>query len=107
MAALLGEEAREKLGGEVTIDTMRPMQAFDAGGRARAMATIVVAMPRAKAAGLAPGALGAALRLVAWSAEGCLLTRATLTLRRPQTHGHPIPNGTRRVPVARTPVSKS
>src|SRR3546814_7369654 len=69
MAALLGEEASEKLGGEVTIDTMRPMQAFDAGGRARAMATIVEAMSRAKEAGLAPGDLGAALRLVDWRSE--------------------------------------
>src|SRR3546814_13366733 len=87
MAALLGEEASEKLGGEVTIDTMRPMQAFDAGGRARAMATIVEAMSRAKEAGLAPGDLGAALRLVDWSAEGWMLTRATLPARRLKVAG--------------------
>src|SRR3546814_8109562 len=61
---------------------MGPMQAFDAGGRARAMATIVEAMSRAKEAGLAPGDLGAALRLVDWSAEGLMLTRATLPARR-------------------------
>src|SRR3546814_11648215 len=66
---------------------MRPMQAFDAGGRARAMATIVEAMSRAKDAGLAPGDLGAALRLVDWSAEGRMLTLATLPARRIKVSG--------------------
>src|SRR3546814_18249733 len=62
MAALLGEEASQKLGGEVTIDTLRPMQAFDAGRLVRAIATIVDAMSRAKAAGPRPADLGQARR---------------------------------------------
>lgn len=67
IALLLAEEASEKLGATVTIDTVRPLQAFDAGGRARAVSTIIEAMARAKEAGLAPGDLGAALRLVDWT----------------------------------------
>jgi hypothetical protein len=63
---LLAEEASEKFGSAVTIDTTRPLQAYDAGGRARALATIIEAMSTARQAGLAPGDLGAALELVAW-----------------------------------------
>ncbi|MCB1489028.1 MAG: phage portal protein [Bauldia sp.] len=67
IAALVAEEASEKFGSPVDLDVIRPLQAFDAGGRARAVATMVEAMARAKEAGLAPGDLGAALRLVDWS----------------------------------------
>ncbi|MCT8999115.1 phage portal protein [Chelativorans intermedius] len=63
IAVLLAEEASEKLGATVEIDTMRPLQAFDAGGRARALATIVQALAQAKEAGVDPGA---ALKLVDW-----------------------------------------
>jgi hypothetical protein len=56
MAALVSQEATEKLGQDVSIDVMRPLQAYDAGGRSRALATIVEAMARAKEVGLAPGA---------------------------------------------------
>ena len=66
MAELLAAEASEKLGGEITIDVLTPLQAFDAGGSARALATIVSAMAEAKAAGLSPGDLGAALAMVDW-----------------------------------------
>jgi hypothetical protein len=66
IAMLLAEEAAEKLGGEVSIDVLRPVQAFDAGGRARALATIVQALAQAKEAGLAPGDMNAALTLVNW-----------------------------------------
>lgn len=66
IAMLLAEEASEKLGGDVLIDLMRPVQAFDAGGRARALATIVQAFAQAKEAGLAPGDMNAALTLVNW-----------------------------------------
>jgi portal protein len=66
IAVLLAEEATDKLGSTVEIDTVRPLQAFDAGGRARAVATMVEAMARAKESGLAPGDVGAALRLVDW-----------------------------------------
>lgn len=66
IAELLAAEASEKLGSPVQIDTVRPLQAYDAGGRARAVSTIIEAMARAKEAGLAPGDLAAALRLVDW-----------------------------------------
>ena len=48
------------------IDLLRPVQAFDAGGRARALTTIVEAMAKAKEAGLSPGDMNAALTLVNW-----------------------------------------
>jgi hypothetical protein len=32
VAALTGQEASDKLGGPVSLDVMRPLQAFDAGG---------------------------------------------------------------------------
>lgn len=66
IAMLLSEEASEKLGAEIMIDVMRPVQAFDAGGRARALSTIVEALAKAKEAGLAPGDMNAALTLVNW-----------------------------------------
>lgn len=52
VAALIAEEASAKLGGEVTIDLTRPLQAYDAGGRARALATLVQAAAQAKEAGI-------------------------------------------------------
>ena len=52
VAALMAQEASDKLGTAVTIDVMRPLQAFDAGGRARAMSQIVEAMALAKEAGV-------------------------------------------------------
>jgi hypothetical protein len=52
IAALAAEEASAKLGGKVTIDLTRPLQAYDAGGRARALATLVQAAAQAKEAGI-------------------------------------------------------
>ncbi|WP_255440745.1 hypothetical protein [Paracoccus sp. MC1854] len=66
LAELLGEEVTEKLGVPVMIDTLRPVQAFDVGGRARALGAIVDAMARGKKAGLSPQELGAALTQVNW-----------------------------------------
>jgi hypothetical protein len=66
IAALLAEEASEKLGSTVDIDVMGPTQAFDAGGSARALATIVQAYAQAKEAGLAPGVVDAALARLDW-----------------------------------------
>ena len=63
IAALLAEEASEKLATPVSIDTMRPLQAFDAGGRARAAAGIIQALAMAKEAGVDPDQ---AMRLVNW-----------------------------------------
>jgi len=66
LAALLAEEASEKLGGAVSIDVMRPMQAFDAGGRARALSAIVQTLALAKEAGVDPSE---AFKLVDWEPD--------------------------------------
>ena len=68
IAALLADEATAKLGQPVSIDTLEPLQAFDAGGRARALSAIVKTMAEAKKAGLAPGDLSAAFSMVDWKA---------------------------------------
>ena len=54
MADAMAEEASAKLGTAVSLDVMRPLQAFDAGGRARAAAGIVQALAQAKEAGVDP-----------------------------------------------------
>ena len=64
LAMLWGEEASAKLGADVMIDTMRPLQAYDVGGRARALSTIIKALAEAKTAGIAPADLNQALTLV-------------------------------------------
>jgi len=69
IAELLAEEATAKLGGEVRIDTLRPLQAFDAGGRARALSAIIGAMAQAKEAGLHPAAASEAFKLVDWKGQ--------------------------------------
>lgn len=66
IAALLAEEATAKLGTAVDIDVLRPVQAFDVSGRARALSTIVQALAQAKEAGLDGEALNKALTLVNW-----------------------------------------
>jgi hypothetical protein len=66
IAVLLAEEASAKLGGSVTVDVIKPLQAFDAGGRARAFATMVQALVAAKDAGLDPDAIEAALAKLDW-----------------------------------------
>lgn len=63
MAEGMAEEATDKLGNTVTLDVMRPLQAFDAGGRARTVMALVKAMAEAKAAGVDPST---ALNLVDW-----------------------------------------
>ena len=64
IAMLIAEEASAKLGGDVQIDTLRPLQAYDAGGRARAFSGMIEGLARAKEAGLTPGEVEAALRVV-------------------------------------------
>jgi hypothetical protein len=66
ITALIGQEVSEKLGVAVNLDVLRPTQSFDAGGRARALATVVEALARAKEAQIAPADLNAALALVNW-----------------------------------------
>ena len=61
IASLLAEEASEKFGGAVTLDVMTPLQAYDAGGRARALSATVAALKEAKEAGLSDSAITAAL----------------------------------------------
>lgn len=66
IAMLIGEETGRKLGSDVMIDTLRPIQAFDSGGRARAFSTIVQALATAKEAGIDGSTLNDALTLVNW-----------------------------------------
>ncbi|WP_425050746.1 phage portal protein [Psychromarinibacter sp. S121] len=63
IAAQMADEASSKLGAQVRIDTLRPLQAFDAGGRARAITAIVGALAQAKEAGVDPAK---ALELTGW-----------------------------------------
>ncbi len=66
MCELLAEEVSAKLGGKVVIDVGRPLQAFDAGGRARALLGLIEAMGRAKELGLSADQLDQALLAVNW-----------------------------------------
>jgi hypothetical protein len=66
VAEFIAAEAKEKLGGEITLDCLTPTQAFDAGGRARALTTIIQAMAAIKEAGLPPSTLDDALKALAW-----------------------------------------
>ncbi len=66
IAALIAEEASEKLGGHVDIDVMGPTQAFDAGGSARAFATLIQGLAMAKEAGVDAQA---ALAMLDWSTK--------------------------------------
>jgi hypothetical protein len=66
IAQVMAEECSAKLGSKVEIDVMRPVQAFDVGGRARALSTIIEAMARAKEAGLSAQEFDVAAKLVNW-----------------------------------------
>lgn len=63
IAAVIAEEATQKFGSEVSIDVMRPLQAYDAGGRARALSGIIGALAQAKEAGIDPEQAMALLNL--------------------------------------------
>lgn len=67
IATTIAEEASDKLGAEIVLDVMRPLQAFDAGGRARALSAIVQTLALAKETGVDPEA---ALKLVDWKENG-------------------------------------
>lgn len=67
LAVLIAQEATEKLGSAITMDVVRPLQAFDAGGRARAFAAMVKALAEAKAAGLDPQAVEDSLSFIDWA----------------------------------------
>ena len=66
LAELLAEEVSAKLGTGVQIDMMRPLQAFDTGGKARALGAIIKAMAEAKEQGIDPAQ---ALALVDWQGK--------------------------------------
>lgn len=69
IAMLMAEEATEKLGGRILIDVVRPMQAYDAGGKARALATMIEALARAREAGIEGATLQDALAFIDWHDE--------------------------------------
>lgn len=62
IAAMIAAEAGEKLGTDVSIDVMQPLQAYDAGGRARALNGVIAAMATAKEAGLSDEQTALALK---------------------------------------------
>lgn len=66
IAALVSEEASEKLGSTVKLDVIRPTQSYDAGGRARALGTIIEGLARAKESGISPSDINDAWSLVDW-----------------------------------------
>jgi hypothetical protein len=63
---VLSEEASAKLGTDVKIDALTPLQAFDQGGSARAVATLVEAAARAKEAGLSDATVAAIMARMDW-----------------------------------------
>lgn len=67
IAELLAEEASQKLGATVAIDVLTPLQAFDAGGSARAAQGIIQALAQAKEAQLSPAEVQAAFGAVDWA----------------------------------------
>jgi len=69
IAMLMAEEVTGKLGNRVLIDVVRPMQAYDAGGKARALATMIEALARAKEAGIEGATLQDALNFIDWADE--------------------------------------
>jgi phage portal protein BeeE len=70
IAALIAQEATAKLGADVSIDVMRPLQAYDAGQRARAMQGVVEALNAAKENGLTDEQVSAAAKFAGIPSEG-------------------------------------
>lgn len=69
IAGIMAEEATAKLGATVSIDVVRPMQAFDAGGKARALATMIQALAQARESGIEGATLQDALSFIDWHDE--------------------------------------
>jgi hypothetical protein len=63
LANLIAAEASEKLDLKITLDVLQPLQAFDAGGRARTVSAIVQAFATAKESGVEAEE---AMKLVNW-----------------------------------------
>lgn len=66
IALLVADEATAKLGQTVKLDVVRPMQAFDHGGKARAFGAMLQAYATAKEAGLDGAALQDAMTFIDW-----------------------------------------
>ncbi len=66
IARAISRETSEKTGLPVEIDVMRPLQAFDAGGRARAFSTLIGALSEAKQNDLDPAQVTSLGRLIDW-----------------------------------------
>lgn len=62
VAALIAQEATDKLGSTVNLDVLGPLQAYDAGGRARALKGAIDAIAAAREAGLSEEQVSAAAR---------------------------------------------
>ena len=62
IAAQVAQEATDKLGTAVELDVMQPVQAYDAGGRARAMKGMVEGIAMAKQAGLSDDEMAAVMK---------------------------------------------
>lgn len=69
IAAMIAAEATAKLDAAVTIDTLRPLQAYDAGGRARALSGIIQGLAQARESGLSDEQITAALSFAGVNAE--------------------------------------
>lgn len=69
IAGIMADEATAKIGTNVSIDVVRPMQAFDAGGKARALATMIQALAQAREAGIEGATLQDALSFIDWHDE--------------------------------------
>lgn len=67
IANIMAEEVTDKIGSDVAIDVVRPMQAFDHGGKARAVSTMLQAMATAKEAGLDPATVKDAMQFIDWA----------------------------------------
>jgi len=70
VARRIEAEAADKLGEDVSLDVMQPLQAFDAGGRARAMQGVVTALSAAKQAGLSEAEIAAAAKFAGTPSGG-------------------------------------
>lgn len=66
IAELIAAEASEKLAANVAIDVLRPLQAFDSGGAARALGGLVAALSEAKTNGLDDATLASLWRRLDW-----------------------------------------
>jgi len=70
IARRIAEEATEKLENSVTLDVLRPLQAYDAGQRARAMKGYLEGLTMAKQAGMSDEQVAAVLKFAGMQGKG-------------------------------------